>query len=189
MTAAAQARLESGESAERGRAARQATPRSAHGDWAPAPDRPDPIAAPTARGGLARAAARPHPLRMLVSPFTFYRGAAAVMAADLAAMLDSGIVVQACGDAHIELRRIRSSGPQTPVPRLLTRRCPARGGVGRQVDGGQRGDSRRGRRLPAHVPAADRHAACESTVRGYAASRARATWTSGTSASTRASGR
>jgi uncharacterized protein (DUF2252 family) len=39
--------------------------------------------------------------RMLVSPFTFYRGAAAVMAADLAATPDSGILVQACGDAHI----------------------------------------------------------------------------------------
>jgi uncharacterized protein (DUF2252 family) len=39
--------------------------------------------------------------RMLVSPFTFYRGAAAVMAADLAGTPDSGIVVQACGDAHI----------------------------------------------------------------------------------------
>jgi len=39
--------------------------------------------------------------RMLVSPFTFYRGAAAVMAADLAVTRDSGIVVQACGDAHI----------------------------------------------------------------------------------------
>ncbi|MFZ2113793.1 MAG: DUF2252 domain-containing protein [Solirubrobacteraceae bacterium] len=39
--------------------------------------------------------------RMLVSPFTFYRGAAAVMAADLAATPDSGIAVQACGDAHI----------------------------------------------------------------------------------------
>ena len=39
--------------------------------------------------------------RMLVSPFTFYRGAAAVMAADLAATPTSGLVVQACGDAHI----------------------------------------------------------------------------------------
>ena len=38
---------------------------------------------------------------MLVSPFTFYRGAAAVMAADLATTPDSGIVAQACGDAHI----------------------------------------------------------------------------------------
>ncbi len=39
--------------------------------------------------------------RMLVSPFTFYRGAAAIMAADLATTPDSGTVVQACGDAHI----------------------------------------------------------------------------------------
>ena len=39
--------------------------------------------------------------RMLMSAFTFYRGAAAIMAADLAATPDSGIVVQACGDAHI----------------------------------------------------------------------------------------
>lgn len=39
--------------------------------------------------------------RMLVSPFTFYRGAAAIMAADLTRTPDSGIVVQACGDAHL----------------------------------------------------------------------------------------
>ena len=102
MTALAHATLQSGESAERGRAARRRTPRSAHGDWAPAPDRPDPVAVLT-----AQAASRVQELlpirygRMLVSPFTFYRGAAAVMAADLAATPDSGIVVQACGDAHI----------------------------------------------------------------------------------------
>ncbi|MGZ4311425.1 MAG: DUF2252 domain-containing protein [Solirubrobacteraceae bacterium] len=104
MTVAASGRatLVTGESAERGRAARQAVPRSAHGEWSPAPDRPDPI------GVLrAQAATRLQDLvpirygRMLVSPFTFYRGAAAVMAADLAATPDSGIVVQACGDAHI----------------------------------------------------------------------------------------
>ena len=95
-------RLQPGESAERGRAARKATPRSAHGDWAPAPDRPDPVAVL-----VAQAATRVQELvpirygRMLVSPFTFYRGAAAVMAADLAATPDSGIAVQACGDAHI----------------------------------------------------------------------------------------
>jgi uncharacterized protein (DUF2252 family) len=39
--------------------------------------------------------------RMLVSPFTFYRGAALIMASDLAAMPDSGITVQCCGDAHL----------------------------------------------------------------------------------------
>ncbi|MET0895351.1 MAG: DUF2252 family protein, partial [Acidimicrobiia bacterium] len=39
--------------------------------------------------------------RMLVSPFTFYRGAAAIMAADLAGTPDSGLKVQCCGDAHL----------------------------------------------------------------------------------------
>jgi uncharacterized protein (DUF2252 family) len=97
-----QATLQSGESAERGRAARRTTPRSAQGDWAPTPDRPDPIAVLT-----SQAASRLPELvpirygRMLISAFTFYRGAAAVMAADLAATPASGIVVQACGDAHI----------------------------------------------------------------------------------------
>jgi uncharacterized protein (DUF2252 family) len=95
-------KLQSGESAERGRAARRTTARSAHGDWAPAPTRPDPVAVLT-----AQAASRVRELvpirygRMLVSPFTFYRGAAAIMAADLAATPNSGIFVQACGDAHI----------------------------------------------------------------------------------------
>ncbi len=94
--------LQLGESTDRGRAARQFVPRESHGDWAPAADRPDPIAVLQ-----AQAATRVQELvpirygRMLVSPFTFYRGAAAVMAADLAHTPDSGIVVQACGDAHI----------------------------------------------------------------------------------------
>ena len=102
MPTAAFSTLEPGESAERGRATRGSSPRSAHGDWAPAPDRPDPVELLQ-----AQAATRLQELvpirygRMLVSPFTFYRGAAAVMAADLAATPDSGITVQACGDAHI----------------------------------------------------------------------------------------
>ena len=96
------AQLEPGESAERGRAARVDAPRSSHGEWAPASDRPDPVAVLQ-----TQAATRLQELvpirygRMLVSPFTFYRGAAAVMAADLARTPVSGITVQACGDAHI----------------------------------------------------------------------------------------
>ncbi len=96
------AALEPSESAERGRAARRELPRSAHGDWAPAGNRPDPVAVLA-----AQTATRVQELvpirygRMLVSPFTFYRGAAAVMAADLAATPDSGVTVQVCGDAHI----------------------------------------------------------------------------------------
>ena len=90
------------ESVARGKAARKAVPRSAHAEWAPAPDRPDPVALLE-----QQAAARVPELvpirygRMLVSPFTFYRGAAAIMAADLARTPDSGITTQLCGDAHL----------------------------------------------------------------------------------------
>lgn len=85
-----------------GKAAREQAPRSAHGEWAPAADRPDPVEllesqASSRVGHLV-------PLRygrMLVSPFTFYRGAAAVMAADLADTARSGFNVQLCGDAHL----------------------------------------------------------------------------------------
>ena len=96
------ATLESGESAERGRAARARAARSAHADWSPAADRPDPIK--TLHDQAETRVQELVPIRygrMMVSPFAFYRGAAAVMAGDLAATPDSGIVVQACGDAHI----------------------------------------------------------------------------------------
>jgi uncharacterized protein (DUF2252 family) len=86
----------------RGRAARSEAPRSSHRHWETAPDRPDPI-------GLLeeQAVSRVPELvpirhgRMLVSPFTFYRGAALIMAADLATTPRSGITVQLCGDAHL----------------------------------------------------------------------------------------
>ncbi len=90
------------DSRARGKRARELAPRSSHADWAPAPDRPDPIEVLE-----AQTASRVQELvpirygRMLVSPFTFYRGAAAVMAADLAETPVSGITVQACGDAHL----------------------------------------------------------------------------------------
>lgn len=90
------------ECAKAGKAARRAAPRSAHGDWEPAGDRRDPVEiledqAKTRVPELV-------PLRygrMLVSPFTFYRGAAAVMAADLEHSPTTGISVQLCGDAHL----------------------------------------------------------------------------------------
>ncbi len=90
------------ERAERGRAARSAVPRSSHGRYEPARGRPDPI------GILeAQAATRVPELvpirygRMLSSPFAFYRGAAAIMASDLAPTPRSGVDVQCCGDAHL----------------------------------------------------------------------------------------
>jgi len=85
-----------------GRSIRKEAKRSEWADWAPADDRPDPVAML-----LSQSAARVPDLvpirhgRMLVSPFTFYRGAALVMAADLARIPSSGIYVQACGDAHL----------------------------------------------------------------------------------------
>ena len=90
------------ERAERGRTARRAVPRSGHGAFDPQPHRPDPI------GVLeAEAATRVPELvpirygRMVVSPFAFFRGAAAIMAADLAEGPRSGFEVQCCGDAHL----------------------------------------------------------------------------------------
>ena len=86
----------------RGKAARTQAPRTSHAEFAPASDRPDPVALLE-----SQAATRVPELvpirygRMLVSPFTFYRGAALVMASDLSATPTSGIRVQACGDAHL----------------------------------------------------------------------------------------
>lgn len=90
------------ERAAAGRAARSGAPRSSHGVWRAGEDRGDPIAI------LERQAESRVPElvpirygRMAASPFAFYRGAAAVMAADLARTPDSGLWVQACGDAHL----------------------------------------------------------------------------------------
>jgi len=96
------ARLEHGEDAARGRAARAATPRSSHAEWEPAAGREDPLA--ILRRQAETRVAELLPIRygrMVASPFAFYRGAAAVMAADLAGTPDAGLVVQLCGDAHI----------------------------------------------------------------------------------------
>ncbi len=88
--------------AARGKDARTQVPRESHAAFSPAPDRPDPI-------GLLeeQAASRVPDLvpirwgRMMVSPFTYYRGAALPMASDLATTPVSGLAVQACGDAHL----------------------------------------------------------------------------------------
>ena len=90
------------EPAATGRDARAAAPRSSHADWEPSPDRPDPVELleRQARSRLPELV----PIRygrMLRSPFAFYRGAADLMAADLAPTPSSGIRVQLCGDAHL----------------------------------------------------------------------------------------
>ena len=85
-----------------GKAARTATPRATHEAWQASPTRSDPVTLLE-----SQAESRVQELvpirygRMLVSPFTFYRGAALIMASDLATTPRSGLNVQACGDAHL----------------------------------------------------------------------------------------
>jgi uncharacterized protein (DUF2252 family) len=90
------------ERAAAGKAARAQAPRSSHADWSPAKDREDPVVQ------LERQAENRVPElvpirygRMAHSAFAFFRGAAAIMAADLAPTPSSGLRVQLCGDAHL----------------------------------------------------------------------------------------
>ena len=88
------AQLTADERMARGRAACGQAPRSAHGQWEPTLGRPDPVALleEQAVSRVAELVSIRYG-RMLVSPFTFYRGAATIMAADLAATPVSGITV------------------------------------------------------------------------------------------------
>src|SRR5882757_8294770 len=95
-------RLSLDERMGQGRMARDRTPPSSHAGWSPAADRPDPV-------GLLEQQDRTRepdlvPVRhgrMMVSPFTFYRGAAKIMAADLKDTPAAGLGTQCCGDAHL----------------------------------------------------------------------------------------
>ena len=85
-----------------GRAARKRTPPTSHSGWAPAVNRPDPVALLAAQNLTREQDLVPvRHGRMMVSPFTFYRGAAKIMAAGLAATPTAGLNVQLCGDAHL----------------------------------------------------------------------------------------
>ena len=85
-----------------GRAARERVPRGVHGEWQPAPDRADPVGLFEEQGTSRVPDLVPIRYgRMLVSPFTFFRGAAFLMAADLANTPRTGLTVQLCGDAHL----------------------------------------------------------------------------------------
>jgi uncharacterized protein (DUF2252 family) len=86
----------------RGLEARDRAPLSSHTGWAPASDRPDPVGLLEEQNTTREPDLVPvRHGRMLVSPFTFYRGAAKIMAADLAATPTAGLNVQLCGDAHL----------------------------------------------------------------------------------------
>jgi uncharacterized protein (DUF2252 family) len=86
----------------RGMEARDRAPLSSHTGWVPAGDRPDPVGLLEEQNVTREPDLVPvRHGRMLVSPFTFYRGAAKIMAADLAATPTAGLNVQLCGDAHL----------------------------------------------------------------------------------------
>src|SRR5262252_1420849 len=89
-------------SAAKGKAARTAAPRFSHAAFQPGADRPDPVALLEEQAKTRVPELVPVRWgRMLVSPFTYYRGAALPMASDLAGTPISGLAVQACGDAHL----------------------------------------------------------------------------------------
>ncbi len=86
----------------RGKTARRRAPRSSHAAWKPASDRPDPISLLEEQAESRVPELVPIRYgRMMVSPSFFYRGAAAIMACDLASTPRSGVTVQLCGDAHL----------------------------------------------------------------------------------------
>jgi uncharacterized protein (DUF2252 family) len=90
------------ERAARGKAERKLVPLSAHGEWQPSSDRPDPVSLLEEQATTRVPELVPIRYgRMLVSPFTFYRGAAYLMASDLVKMPRTSLSVQLCGDAHL----------------------------------------------------------------------------------------
>ena len=96
------AHLSVAERVARGKAARNEVPRAGHAVFEPGSGRADPVE--LLEGQARTRVPELVPIRygrMLVSPFTFYRGAARIMAHDLAATPRSGLTVQCCGDAHL----------------------------------------------------------------------------------------
>ncbi|PVZ59617.1 DUF2252 domain-containing protein [Arthrobacter sp. H-02-3] len=90
------------ERAANGKGYRKDTPVSSHTGWTPAPDRPDPVALLEEQNLTREQDLVPvRHGRMLASPFTFYRGAAKIMAADLKDTPRAGLITQLCGDAHL----------------------------------------------------------------------------------------
>src|SRR5437868_669467 len=86
----------------KGKEARTRAPLSSHEGWEPASDRPDPVSLLEEQNITREPDLVPvRHGRMMVSPFTFYRGAAKIMAVDLRESPRAGLEVQLCGDAHL----------------------------------------------------------------------------------------
>jgi uncharacterized protein (DUF2252 family) len=99
-----------------GRAERESVPLEAHGEWSTPGRRPDPV------GIIEKQDATRVPElvpirhgRMIVSPFTFYRGTAAIMASDLSSSPTTGLRVQCCGDAHLSNFGLFAAPDRRPV--------------------------------------------------------------------------
>jgi uncharacterized protein (DUF2252 family) len=99
-----------------GRAERESVPLEAHGEWSTPGRRPDPV------GIIEKQNATRVPElvpirhgRMIVSPFTFYRGTAAIMASDLSSSPTTGLRVQCCGDAHLSNFGLFAAPDRRPV--------------------------------------------------------------------------
>jgi uncharacterized protein (DUF2252 family) len=100
--AVAETELTRDERVAAGKAARKQVPRSSHAEWEPFKGRPDPVKLLEEQAVTRIPELVPIRYgRMSVSPFTFYRGAALLMASDLTHTPNSGLTVQACGDAHL----------------------------------------------------------------------------------------
>ena len=94
--------LSEDESKAKGKEARARVPRNSLATFEPGPDRPDPVSLLEEQATTRVPELVPIRYgRMLVSPFTFYRGAALIMASDLATTPRSGLTAQICGDAHL----------------------------------------------------------------------------------------
>ena len=101
---------------DKGVAIRKLVPRSSHAEWSPSENREDPVETliKTSIGRMENLV----PLRysrMMESPFTFFRGTAAIMAADLKNTPNTGIELQLCGDCHL----MNFGGFATPERKLV----------------------------------------------------------------------
>jgi uncharacterized protein (DUF2252 family) len=102
MTTGGLAHPSTDERRAQGKEARKQTPRESNADWVPVADRPDPVALLEAQDADREPDLVPvRHGRMMVSPFTFYRGTAKIMATDLATTPTAGPDVQLCGDVHL----------------------------------------------------------------------------------------
>jgi hypothetical protein len=112
----------------RGKAARGELPRSAHAAWEPARHRADPVDLLEEQAQTRLPELGPIRFgRMLVSPFTFFRGAAYLMAADLADGPRTGLHAQLCGDAHLSNFGIFAAPDRRHVSASMTSMRPFRG--------------------------------------------------------------